>query len=117
MNFRDDLPIYIQIKEYLCRQIITGKLEPNQMIPSVRNLATQLTVNVNTIQKALRQMINSGLLVTKRGEGNYVTNDKKLLKKIKKDIIVAEQRKFVQNMRSFGISSGQINLIVANHLK
>ena len=117
MNFKDSLPIYIQIKEYLCRQIITGKLEPNQMIPSVRNLATQLTVNVNTIQKALRRMINSGLLVTKRGEGNYVTNDKKLLKKIKKDMIVAEQRRFVQNMRSFGISSGQINLIVASHLE
>lgn len=83
MNFKDSLPIYIQIKEYLCRQIITGKLEPNQMIPSVRNLATQLTVNVNTIQKALRQMINSGLLVTKRGEGNYVTSDKNYWKKSK----------------------------------
>ena len=83
MNFKDNLPIYIQIKEYLCRQIITGKLEPNQMIPSVRNLAKQLTVNVNTIQKALRQMINSGLLVTKRGEGNYVTSDKNYWKKSK----------------------------------
>lgn len=117
MNFKDSLPIYIQIKEYLSRQIITGKLEPNQMIPSVRNLATQLTVNVNTIQKALRQMINSGLLVTKRGEGNYVTSDKKLLEKIKRDMIVAEQRKFVQNMKSIGITPKQTHLILANHLK
>ena len=117
MNFKDSLPIYIQIKEYLCRQIITSKLEPNQMIPSVRKLAKQLTVNVNTIQKALRQMINSGLLVTKRGEGNYVTSDKKLLKKIKRDMIVAEQRKFVQNMKSIGITPKQTHLILANHLK
>ena len=117
MNFKDSLPIYIQIKEYLCRQIITGKLEPNQRIPSVRHLATQLTVNVNTIQKALKQMTTSGLLITKRGEGNFVASDKKLLEKIKRDMIVAEQRKFVQNMKSLGITPKQTHLILANHLK
>ena len=100
MKFKDDRPIYVQIQENLCRQIITGKLTPSQKIPSVRNLATHLMVNVNTIQKALRQMIISGLLITKRGEGNFVTNDKKLLEKIKKDIIKSEQSKFVHNMKA-----------------
>ena len=117
MKFKDDRPIYVQIQENLCRQIITGKLKPSQKIPSVRNLATHLMVNVNTIQKALKHMTMSGLLITKRGEGNFVTSDKKLLEKIKRDMIVAEQRKFVQNMKSLGITPKQTNLILANHLK
>ncbi|WP_366125383.1 GntR family transcriptional regulator [uncultured Lactobacillus sp.] len=83
MKFKDDRPIYVQIQEDLCRQIITGKLTPSQKIPSVRSLATHLMVNVNTIQKALKHMTMSGLLITKRGEGNFVTNDKKLLEKSK----------------------------------
>ena len=117
MKFKDDRPIYVQIQEDLCRQIITGKLKPSQKIPSVRNLATHLMVNVNTIQKALRQMIISGLLITKRGEGNFVTNDKKLLEKIKRDIIRSEQSKFVHNMKGLGVSAGQLNLILTKHLK
>ncbi|WLS99656.1 GntR family transcriptional regulator [Lactobacillus helsingborgensis] len=117
MRFKDDLPLYLQIYEYLCRQIITGKLMSNQKIPSIRSLATLFTVNINTIQKALRQMNDSGLLVTKRGEGNFVTKDKEFVAKIKKDLIIAEQNKFVQNMRNLGVSSKQIILIVANHLK
>ena len=87
MKFKDDRPIYVQIRENLCHQIITRELKPSQKIPSVRNLATHLVVNVNTVQKSLRQMIISGLLITKRGEGNFVTIDKKLLKKIIRDII------------------------------
>lgn len=93
------------------------ELKPSQKIPSVRNLATHLVVNVNTVQKALRQMIISGLLITKRGEGNFVTNDKKLLEKIKRDIIRSEQSKFVHNMKTLGVSARQLNLILIEHLK
>ena len=117
MKFKDDRPIYVQIQEDLCRQIITGKLKPSQKIPSVRNLATHLMVNVNTVQKALRQMIISGLLITKRGEGNFVTNDKKLLEKTKRDIIISEQSKFVHNMKALGVSARKLNLILTEHLK
>lgn len=117
MKFKDDRPIYVQIQENLCRQIITGELKPSQKIPSVRNLATHLMVNVNTVQKALRQMIISGLLITKRGEGNFVTNDKKLLEKTKRDIIISEQSKFVHNMKALGVSARKLNLILTEHLK
>ena len=103
MKFKDDRPIYVQIRENLCHQIITR--------------ATHLVVNVNTVQKSLRQMIISGLLITKRGEGNFVTNDKKLLEKTKRDIIISEQSKFVQNMKALGVSARKLNLILTEHLK
>ena len=51
INARDPRPIYVQIKEGLCRLILTGALAEGERLPSVRELATQLTINPNTIQR------------------------------------------------------------------
>ena len=70
MEFKDNIPIYLQIEQYLYRQIALGKMKAGEKIPSVRKLALELTVNVNTVQRALQQMNDQGILYTKRGEGN-----------------------------------------------
>ena len=53
MKFDDKIPIYYQIKNYIYRQIIIGELAPGDKLPAVRQLAVDLTVNVNTVQRAL----------------------------------------------------------------
>ena len=53
MEFKDNIPIYLQIEQYLYREIAMGKLKAGEKIPSVRKLALELTVNVNTVQRAL----------------------------------------------------------------
>lgn len=54
MEFKDNVPIYIQIEQHLYRLIVQGELPAGQRIPSVRQLAVDLTVNVNTVQRALQ---------------------------------------------------------------
>lgn len=117
MEFKDNIPIYLQIKQYLYRQIISGTLGPGNKVPSVRDLAMQLTVNINTVQRALMQMNNEGVLYTKRGEGNFVTEDQEMLEKTKEKLIHTELDKFVQNMEALGINENQIASILANYLK
>lgn len=117
MEFKDNIPIYLQIKQYLYRQIVTGELKPGQKIPSVRELAVQLTVNVNTVQRALQQMNVEGILYTKRGEGNFVTEDTDLLEKTKQELINDELNKFVQSMNDLGVSNYQIHDILSAYLK
>ena len=117
MEFKDNIPIYLQIKQYLYRQIITGKLKPGKKIPSVRELAVQLTVNVNTVQRALQQMNFEGILYTKRGEGNFVTEDTTLLDKTKRELINEELDKFVHSMNSLGVSDEQILISLSEYLK
>lgn len=117
VEFKDNIPIYLQIKQYLYRQIITGKLKPGKKIPSVRELAVQLTVNVNTVQRALQQMNFEGILYTKRGEGNFVTEDTTLLDKTKRELINAELDKFVHSMNSLGVSDEQILKSLSEYLK
>ena len=51
LNYRDSRPIYEQIKEGLKRLIVTGAMAPGEKLPSVRTLATQLSINPNTIQR------------------------------------------------------------------
>ncbi|RMC24336.1 MULTISPECIES: GntR family transcriptional regulator [unclassified Lactobacillus] len=116
MEFKDNIPIYLQIKQYLYRQIITGKLQPGSKIPSVRELAVLLTVNVNTVQRALQQMNTEGILFTKRGEGNFVTEDTKLLKKTKQELIEEELDKFVDNMAALGLTNKEITISLTRYL-
>ncbi|MBA1395017.1 GntR family transcriptional regulator [Lactobacillus sp. XV13L] len=116
MEFKDNIPIYLQIEQYLYRQIVTGKLQPGKKIPSVRELALQLTVNVNTVQRALQQMNIEGILYTKRGEGNFVTEDTELLEKTKRGLINDELAKFVQSMNALGVTDEQIQTILSKYL-
>ena len=117
MEFKDNIPIYLQIEQYLYRQIALGKLTAGEKIPSVRKLALELTVNVNTVQRALQQMNSQGILYTKRGEGNFVTEDTKLLSETKQSLINNELEQFVQNMEEFGIGKNELVSTLENYLK
>ena len=117
MEFKDNIPIYLQIEQYLYRQIALGKLTAGEQIPSVRKLALELTVNVNTVQRALQQMTSQGILYTKRGEGNFVTEDTKLLSETKQSLINNELEQFVQNMEKFGIGRNELVSTLENYLK
>lgn len=56
INFRDSRPIYEQVKDSLRRLIVSGALSPDEKLPSVRELASQLVINPNTIQRAYREL-------------------------------------------------------------
>lgn len=117
MEFKDNIPIYLQIEQYLYRQIALGKLKAGERIPSVRKLALQLTVNVNTVQRALQQMNEQGILFTKRGEGNFVTKDTELLDQTKQSLIDNELENFVQNMTRLGLKKGELVEVLDKFLK
>ena len=72
INTRDPRPIYVQIKENLCRLILTGVLEEGERLPSVRELAGQLAINPNTIQRAYRELESEGFVYSMTGKGSFV---------------------------------------------
>lgn len=117
MEFKDNIPIYFQIEQYLYRQIAMGKLKAGEKIPSVRKLALELTVNVNTVQRALQEMNAQQILYTKRGEGNFVTEDTELLTKTKQSLIDNELDEFVQNMEKLGVKRQNLASTLEDYLK
>ena len=70
LNYRDSRPIYEQIKDGLRRLIVTGAMAPDEKLPSVRALATQLSINPNTIQRAYNELENEGYIYSVPGKGD-----------------------------------------------
>lgn len=72
LNYRDSKPIYEQIKDGFRKLIISGSLSANEKLPSVRELASGLAINPNTIQRAYRDLESEGYLYTIAGKGTFV---------------------------------------------
>lgn len=112
MEFRDNLPIYIQIGQYIKEKIINGKLKEADKLPSVRKLSTDLKVNPNTIQRSYQELEREGIVFTKRGRGTFVTKDKEILKELKSDMASDLVKSFLRGMETLGLNRDEIiNLI------
>lgn len=72
LDYRDAHPIYTQIVDNFCTQIAAGILQPGEKLPSVRELATQLSINPNTIQRSYRELEAKGVIETLPGKGCFV---------------------------------------------
>ena len=81
--FDNNIPIYIQLVEYIKIYLISGVFKSGEKLPSVREFATTFKVNPNTMQKALAELESLELIYTERTNGKYVTKDEKLIEKLK----------------------------------
>lgn len=79
LNYRDSKPIYEQIKDGFRKLVISGSLLADEKLPSVRELASSLAINPNTIQKAYRDLESEGYLYTIAGRGTFVAKQKEIL--------------------------------------
>ena len=102
--FDNERPIYIQLVEKIRLEIISGKLKSGERIPSVRELALTARVNPNTMQKALVELENEGLVYTERTNGKFVTDNKELIEKIKKELAKEKVNNYLNDMKNIGIS-------------
>ena len=75
VNPKSKQPLYEQLVDQLRRQLILGVTKAGTAMPSVRQLATELGINPNTIQKAYRRMEDEGMIVSVPGRGSFVSDD------------------------------------------
>ena len=75
LNYRDSRPIYEQIKDGLRKLIVTGALGTGEKLPSVRALATQLSINPNTIQRAYNELEGEGYIYSVPGKGSFAAGN------------------------------------------
>ena len=73
LDYRDSRPLYQQVKDSLRRMMLTGLLSPEEKLPSVRALATQLAINPNTIQRAYAELEAEGYIYSVAGRGSFVS--------------------------------------------
>lgn len=102
--FDNDRPIYIQLVEMLKVEIISGKLKLGERLLSVRELAMKARVNPNTMQKALVELENCGLIYTERTNGKFVTTNNILIEKMKRELATQKVNNFLGDMKCLGIT-------------
>jgi len=71
---RDDRPLYLQIMDEIRRALVVGSLRPDEPVPSVRELASQLVVNPRTVLQAYQELEAEGVLYVRRGQGTFVAS-------------------------------------------
>ena len=103
LDYRDGRPIYVQIMDGLKEQISAGVRQPGEKLPSVRELAAELAINPNTIQRSYRQLEMEGWIVTVPGKGCFVCSDERLAEEEKKRLLAAFDAA-AEGLQGFGIS-------------
>ena len=90
MTFSNDRPIYIQMADRLCDEILSGVYKDDDRVPSVREYSVLLEVNTNTAVKAYEQLAREEIIYNKRGLGYFVTPG------AKEHILVARKKEFMR---------------------
>ena len=89
LYFRDSRPIYEQVKTTLRKLIVSGAMSPDEKLPSVRELASQLVINPNTIQRAYRELEQEGYIISIPGKGSYANLSAQVDEGRKKELLTA----------------------------
>ncbi len=109
-----DRPIYRQLVEQIELRIISGHYQPGERLPSVRDLAAEVSVNPNTMQKALTDLEQSGLVYAQRTSGRYITEDEKMIGDLKNELAKKQIQEFIEKMERLGFTvQDTIRLITA----
>lgn len=116
-DFSTSIPIYLQIIEQFKRQLATGVLSPGDKLPSQRELALELKVNANTVQRAYREMESLGLVETLRGQGTFIPENSQLVKETKVQMLTAVIDDFIQAMHDLGYEGDAILALIQQRIE
>lgn len=113
----NDRPIYLQLMERIQMDIIAGKYNAGDKLPSVRDLAVAASVNPNTMQKALSELERSGLVYSQRTSGRFITEDQDMLQQLKRSLASEHIKEFIDKMKSLGYTEKELSSLLTETLK
>lgn len=108
MEFKNHIPIYVQIVDLVKLDYITGHLSPGDKLESVRDYAQKLKVNPNTVQKAYQEIERIGLAESRRGLGTFMTEDPTIKEQIAVELANQYTQVYIQNMKTLAFSRDEI---------
>lgn len=107
-DFDNDRPIYLQLVEHIQRKILSGEYPPGERLRSIRDLASEAAVNPNTMQRALAELENMGLIYSKRTAGRFITNDDDKIAQIREKYARQIVLGCVDSLNSLGYSGSHM---------
>lgn len=117
VNPKSKQPIYEQLVEQLRRQLTLGGMEAGAAMPSVRQLASELGINPNTIQKAYRRMEEEGMIESVPGRGSFVTENLAMIVDKQRREQLSKAETTIRTCKEMGLSKDDILILVENAYK
>ena len=114
MEFKTNIPIYLQVIEDIKQKIIAGTLPLGSKLPS-RELAIEYQINPNTAARIYSEMESMGLSYTRRGIGTFVTEDDRVIDDLKKERIEEIIQSFDEQLTGMGFSQDEILELLKEH--
>ena len=102
------LPIHSQLVDEIIKRVVNKDYLSGERIPSVRELSVEAKVNPNTMQKALQELEEKNIIMTRRTNGKYITKDENVIKKLKEDVSNNIIKKFIKDMNDLGVTESEI---------
>lgn len=108
ISFDSNIPIYIQVMDYIKKEIVSGRLKPGDKVDSVRDLAMRFGVNPNTVQRSLSELEREGLLKSERTIGRFISENEELINLTREQMAFSCVSRYVREMRTLGFNGEQV---------
>jgi GntR family transcriptional regulator len=119
LDDRSGLPIYTQIVNQIQSQLVNGRINPGDQLPTVRALAQELRVNFNTVARAYRILDEEHIISTQQGRGTFITEipPKEVSEKLRYESLAALTQRFINEAFRLGFSEREVSQMVRDSLK
>ncbi len=111
LNYRDARPIYEQVKDGLRKLIVSGAIADGEKLPSVRQLASQLAINPNTIQRAYNELEAEGYAASVPGKGSFAVSGAREETDARRRELSARLRETAAELRAMGVTQREIEAL------
>ena len=118
VDFRSSESLYLQIARQIEQLMTQGELQPGDQLPTVRQLATELRINFNTVTRAYHVLDEARLISTQRGRGTYVweTPSEETSRRIRVEGMEAATRRYLEEVAHLGFSTAEVRETLERHL-
>ncbi len=116
IDYKDKRPIYEQVVEKMKNLIVSGVLGADSKLPSVRNLAIELAINPNTIQRAYAELERLGYIYSIKGKGNFIATLNEV-EDLKEQIIVEKINELIKAVKTMGITKDEFMTMIDRSVK
>ena len=119
MKFKESKPIYLQIADRICDEILQGKYKEEERIPSVREYATTVEVNANTVVRSFDYLQGQDIIYNKRGLGYFVaSSSRERILKLRKEVFLRDELpEFFRQIKTLDIPLKDVEKMYNEYLK
>jgi GntR family transcriptional regulator len=116
-EFQSSKPIYMQIADKIILDVLQGKQKTGEKLPSVREMAVQMGVNPNTIQRTYSELERMNIVETRRGQGTFVTENIEMMQKIRETLQFEVIGTFVEKMEEIGVTKEKMMELLQKYIR